>query len=126
VKIFIFIIMSLLLSSCGYEHLKDAGNNNPIGESEPPGEQPTEGPREPTAINYATIHSQIIVPQCLRCHNASRARGGVVLETYELLTANLGRVQDAINGDIMPPSGPLAMELKQLLNEWVQSGAPRE
>lgn len=120
-----------LCSACGYENLKDAASNDPI-RSEAPSEEggsrvpPTPSPEESVKIVYQEINARIIEPQCLRCHSASRPRGGVILDSYESLTANLGRVQDAINGDIMPPSGPLNEELKVLFSEWVRSGAPRD
>jgi hypothetical protein len=124
----LMILISCLMFSCGYEDLKDVGTNNPI-DSQPPQEGGTRAPPEdgePAKVNYAAINAQIIQQHCLRCHGDSRPRAGVVLTTYENLTANLGRVQDAINSDTMPPSGPLSADLKQLYNEWVQSGAPRD
>lgn len=72
------------------------------------------------ALSYASVNTQIFTQNCTQCH----AGGSLDLTTYEGVKANLSRAKDAILGNRMPPSGPLSLDDKTLLLNWIAQGAP--
>jgi uncharacterized membrane protein len=80
-----------------------------------------------TNLSYATVNSEIFSPQCISCHNSASAKGGVVLESYETVKANLDQIYgSAVINQTMPRTRPLAPEDRALLSAWILAGAPRE
>lgn len=85
----------------------------------------------PSSIDYAFVSDKVFSPHCVRCHNiASGNKGGVNLETYENVIANLQAIEDtALIEKSMPPSragGPLGEYEQNVLKLWLDSGAPRD
>lgn len=73
-------------------------------------------------ISYQAIRQGVFLPNCVACHGNS---GGVNLESYSAIKANLSKVEKAVLIDkTMPKGRPLgALELK-LLDLWIKAGAP--
>ena len=82
------------------------------------------------AIPFATVQSQVINPQCLGCHSASSASGGVDLSSYSKVMAfvKAGSPSDSliytqISSGAMPQGGHLTSELQTLVYNWIITGA---
>ncbi len=96
----------------------------PPAEPEPPKPDPTEPPAPPR-LNFARIRAQVFESKCIRCHQSE-------LDTYEqtapLLSDIEYRVQDIGGMFQMPPANraQLTEEEKNLLLEWIRSGAPKD
>lgn len=71
---------------------------------------------EVKALDFATVRAQIFTPHCIRCHGR--------FEEYAKVALELNRIQDAVVANRMPPRVPLSGELKSLLSEWINKGAP--
>ncbi len=79
-------------------------------------------PVNDTMMNFAFVKERIFQPRCVSCHGSF---GGVNLETYASVRANLARVSQAALVDRrMPPSGPLRADEQALLSTWIAKGAP--
>ncbi len=110
---FIITAAAGVLSSCSYSIQK-----NPV-------------PSIPSAQNYkqselgfGNVYSRVIRPNCIGCHGNG---GGVNLESYANIKANLTKIyQAAIVERKMPkaPNAPLSADDLGLLNAWIQAGAP--
>ncbi len=107
---YIGVLSVLLVTACNETVVKNAGNN-PFVDPQRCGTK---------ALSYTSINAQVFAPNCIQCH----ASGGLNLATYEGVTANLNRAKDAILGNRMPPSGPLSLDDKTLLLNWIAQGAP--
>jgi hypothetical protein len=117
-KQFYPLLFSIFLWSCGY-------NNTEIPGADGGTRGGQEGSSGLSPIDYTTVKSQILDPQCLRCHsNAGGNRGGVNLETFANVKAYLNRIQQAVTSGFMPPTGPLSASQKNIINQWISSGAP--
>ncbi len=85
----------------------------------------------PSAQNYkqselafGNVFSRVIRPNCIGCHGNG---GGINLESFANIKANLSRIyQAAIVEQKMPkaPNAPLSADDLGLLNAWIQAGAP--
>ena len=82
---------------------------------------------DPSALNYAYVNANIFQPHCIQCHsNAAGNSGGVNLETYANVVANLNNIRDQVNTNQMPKGGPpLTDTEKTILNDWISLGAPQ-
>ncbi len=87
---------------------------------------PTETTVTLDQITFAQIKSEVIDPQCLRCHNPSRPSGGIDLSTYAAVKSRLSQIDFAISRNLMPPSGPLDPTKKGLVADWIKAGAINE
>lgn len=80
---------------------------------------------EPQKLTFALIKQKVFAAKCLRCHGAE-------LDTFEhtlpLIKDIEFRVQDIGGFDQMPPANrtQLTDEEKNMLLEWIRSGAPNE
>lgn len=75
-------------------------------------------------LTYASVYAKVLRTSCNGCHGTS---GGINLESYENVRANLTKVfQSTIVERKMPksPNPPLTSEQLGLLNAWIQAGAP--
>ena len=75
---------------------------------------------------YAKVQS-IMTTKCStsRCHSASAARGGTILETYDQVKSKADRIkQRAIVEKNMPPSAPLSTTDIAVLQCWFDAGMP--
>ncbi len=75
-----------------------------------------------TSVDYQVIKEKVIDPSCLKCHGPNSRL--MRLHTYEDLKARIVEVQEAIEIGSMPPAGPLAQDLRDLLKEWITAGLP--
>ena len=72
-----------------------------------------------SSINFATIRSEILEPNCTQCHPG--------YSDYETVRDNLTAIEDSIRSGRMPKDAPnLSSELQLLLEEWRKLGAPSE
>jgi len=102
----------MIFNSCGFKHVKGIApessaltyNLNQIG--------------------YKEINDLVIMPNCIQCHSQSAHSGSIVLDSYVMLKANLGLVQNEVVGETMPPTGALPADQIQLISDWIQNGAP--
>ena len=77
------------------------------------------------AIGFKDIQDRIINPSCIQCHNASDPKGGIALDSYALVKANLGLIEnEVLTQKTMPPSQALIPAQLQVLSDWIQNGAP--
>lgn len=67
-------------------------------------------------LDFTRIKAEIFTPHCVRCHGKFEVYANVALE--------LSQIQDAVLNNRMPRRGPLSDELKALLTEWINLGAP--
>ena len=92
---------------------------------------------------YANMAQPILVAKCMNCHNSQKAKGGLVMETKELLLkgGKDGKLWDSTKNDFglmmqrihlppqsrkhMPPQGKpqLADDEIAILYRWIKSGA---
>ncbi len=93
--------------------------------------QKNPAPDVPSSQNYkqselafANVYGRVIRPNCVGCHGNG---GGINLESYANVKANLSKIyQAAITERKMPkaPNAPLSANDLGLLNAWIQAGAP--
>ena len=83
---------------------------------------PTGTSRAGASISFAQVNDRVFAPRCISCHGNS---GGVNLESYQSVKANLSRIERvAIKDRSMPKNRPLADADAQFLSAWIDSGAP--
>lgn len=98
------------------------------------------------AFVYADLVQPILESKCISCHNSSKAKGELIMETKELLLkgGKDGKLWDTTKADLglmmqrihlpeeekehMPPSGKpqLTNQELEILYEWIKSGAKFE
>lgn len=111
----VLICASLLWSSCNFRDEKTPGEDDtastPITEAQ---------------LNFAEVKSQVLTPYCLNCHSAAGgSQGGIGLETYAQVSARLAAVErTALVQKRMPPTGDLSASASELLQKWIDAGAP--
>lgn len=83
-----------------------------------------------TIIPFSAVQSQVLNPQCLGCHSASNASGGVDLSSYAKVVTlvkagnpSSSLLYTEIASGSMPMGGTLAPELKTLVYNWIATGA---
>ena len=78
--------------------------------------------------DYDLIASAILKPRCLECHSNSGGNdGGINLETYENVAANLGSIKDEVASGSMPKNRPkLTSKEKEILFAWIDAAGPRD
>lgn len=71
----------------------------------------------PAPITFAQVKAAIFEPQCVKCHKG--------FSDYTKVKDRLSDIQNAININKMPKdAAPLSDELKLLLANWIEQGAP--
>lgn len=75
-------------------------------------------------VDFATVKKQVLEPQCLKCHNAAKAKGDIVLETYEQTFSHINKIKTVVETDEMPPIETLLPEQKKALLDWIGNDAP--
>ncbi|KYG70704.1 hypothetical protein AZI85_01875 [Bdellovibrio bacteriovorus] len=77
-------------------------------------------------VDFAIVMSEVIAPKCLECHSSAGGnRGGVNLETYANVKAEIAAIQSTVANNSMPLNRqPLSARQKALLNKWIEAGAP--
>ena len=107
-KVLFCILLTGVLVSCGFTHLKTSPELALEVDSK--------------TVGYAQVRDQILKPNCLSCHSGLHAPD---LTTYENTKAALAQIHHATLIDMtMPQSGPLSPKLRGLLQAWIRAGAP--
>lgn len=76
-------------------------------------------------ISYEQINRLILKDNCIRCHNPSNAKGDVSIASFAEVRASLSDIQySALTTQEMPPKNPLSADLQNLLQMWIEQGAP--
>ncbi|MBN8538938.1 MAG: hypothetical protein J0L82_01025 [Deltaproteobacteria bacterium] len=111
------MLVAGLIGACNYTRLKEGADTvQNFGDVSPS--------EKATMMNYRFINSRILEAKCTSCHGNS---GDVNLESYELVKANLSKIQTAVFVEqTMPKRGALTLEEKRLLWNWINMGAPLE
>lgn len=80
-----------------------------------------------TLVSYQVIAASIMQPKCLECHSSAGGDdGGINLETYENIAANLGIIKSEVQSNSMPKNRPmLTAKEKEILFTWIDNGGPR-
>lgn len=88
---------------------------------------PTEKPlADPDRPIFSEVFSLVIGPKCATCHSiAGGNRGGLNLETYDNVKAQIALVKDAVGAGWMPPRSrpPLTPDERDLVLKWIEQGA---
>jgi len=75
-------------------------------------------------VSYSQV-GQYVFSSCVGCHSSASASGGVALDSYLGVKANLSNVANAaLTQKTMPPSASLAQDQQDLLQKWIDQGAP--
>jgi uncharacterized membrane protein len=76
-------------------------------------------------VSYAQVNASVFQVSCKTCHMNGQARGGVSLDTYTDVFANLGAIKSAVFDGVpnVMPKGGLPNDQKQLLLTWIDQGA---
>lgn len=86
---------------------------------------PVAAPAPPSAgcslVDFQTVNTLVFQSSCTRCHDST---SDVNLESYSKIKQHLSAVQLMIQTDKMPPRKPLSPELKNLVLQWIDQGAP--
>jgi len=79
-----------------------------------------------TPASFAADVQPLIQTNCAKpgCHANGSGAGGVVLETYEHISAKAARInQRALIEKTMPPAGPLSAAQINTIKCWIENGA---
>lgn len=111
------------LTECSFRIDKDPNNNSvPASSAAPP---PSEG-NSSVILGYYSLKARIFDPRCFSCHSASHGnKGGINLETYASTYPLVEKIREQVIIDkTMPPKGPLSESDQNLIQAWVNAGAP--
>lgn len=107
-------ICFILLTGCSYyvDKTNDGGGDQSQGVTE----------AEKLNLSYKIVNEKVFAPRCVSCHGNA---GGINLSSYESVIANLGAVErTALRTKTMPKGESLSQQESQLLEAWLQAGAP--
>lgn len=107
-----------LMASCNYNHMKKESGSAPAG-MEKIKAQPM------TSLDFQSVRAAVLTPSCLQCHSSAGGnKGGLSLETYQQVRAQLNRIYyRSVEKKDMPAEGLPSFQL-ELLKNWIESGAP--
>lgn len=114
-----FLVLCILfLTACNFNHIKDENAQQPKGSGVT---------SNSFSLDYISVQANVIGPQCLRCHStAGGNQGGLTIETYAQVRANLNKIYfRAVEKKDMPANSLPAPQL-ELLKAWIDSGAPEK
>ncbi len=108
------LALTVFVASCNY---------NVDKRGTPEGQNPLSKP----TLDFETVKATVILKNCFSCHQAPRNAGGLNLETYENVVAQLASIENAVATRYMPESKGRVMpdNERQLLLSWIRAGAPR-
>jgi mono/diheme cytochrome c family protein len=106
-----------------------ANQNSPVQNSAADGKTSTAEatPTPAPAVlhpEYANVSAEIFAPSCVRCHSEPKPKGGILLDNYENIKANLDDVASEIYSGDMPPRKVLSDAKIALLARWIYEGSP--
>lgn len=118
-KLKALLLLLLSLSGCNYNLSK-----SPLSFKE--GNAGLEQIPAGTIVSYQVIHTTIMQPKCLECHSAAAGdAGGINLENFANVTANLDIIKSEVVSDSMPKNrAKLTAKEKDLLVKWIDAGGP--
>lgn len=77
--------------------------------------------------NYDGVNAKVITGQCLQCHSKDGGnQGGLNLETYQNIRANLNQIMFRVLETKDMPRGGLTGADYALMEMWLQAGAPEK
>lgn len=81
-------------------------------------------------LTFAYVNTNIIAPNCVKCHGGGMVAAGVNLSTYAGVRAALiagnaagSRLYTEVNSGSMPPAGPLSALQISAIRNWIDAGA---
>lgn len=116
-------LVAIVYMGCQHDPLAPAGNKVPIDTTQVL-------PNDSVCFNTQIL--PLFVSNCAQqgCHDATTQAEGYVLNSYTGIKKGIvagnpsnGKIMKEINEDKMPPSGPLSLAQKTLLNKWILEGA---
>lgn len=118
-RFFLLVIVAGFLSACNYNHVKkENAGNDPMAKNEA---------MLTASLDYPSLQRAVLGPDCLRCHSSAGGnQGGLSLETYPQVRANLNRIYYRAIEKRDMPSGGLAAPQYDLLKAWIEAGAPEK
>lgn len=111
-----FLVLALIfMFGCNYTKLKNVNGDNSRF-SLPPDQK--------AQLSYGLVDAQVLGPRCVACHGTS---GGVSLERYSDVMANLDKIKNAVFvTHTMPKRGDLNDREMSILWSWIEIGAPEQ
>lgn len=81
-------------------------------------------PEQKAQLSYGMVDAQVLGPRCVSCHGTS---GGVSLERYPDVVANLDKIKNAVFvTHTMPKRGDLNDHEMSILWSWIEIGSPEK
>lgn len=85
---------------------------------------PVQAACDTTNVTYSLKVAPIFTANCISCHNATTANGGIKLETVGNVQTNINRAYDAIINGRMPPDGGKLDDCSiSIIRVWKNAGA---
>ncbi|MBC3541047.1 hypothetical protein ACFSC6_02570 [Rufibacter sediminis] len=125
VHLFLIVLTSslALLAACKDDKEEEITPNNP--------NNPQQQQCDTGSVTFSSTVSGIISTNCLACHSAAMAQGGMILDTYaRVKTAAdngklMGVITHAAGFSPMPKGGPKLSDCNiAKIKKWVDDGAP--
>jgi mono/diheme cytochrome c family protein len=103
-------LIASLLAGCSYSVQKNPAPDVPSSQN-----------YKQSELAFANVYGRVIRPNCVGCHGNG---GGINLESYANVKANLSKIYQAAITERKMPKAPNAPLDLGLLNAWIQAGAP--
>ncbi|RNI22701.1 hypothetical protein [Rufibacter latericius] len=123
IPLLIFTFSVALFSACKDDKEEEITPNNP--------NNPQPQQCDTNSVTYSSTISGIISTNCLACHSAAKAEGGMILDTYARVKAVadngklIGVITHAPGFKPMPNGGPKLSDCNiAKIKKWVDAGAP--
>jgi hypothetical protein len=87
-----------------------------------PSNPPSVNPQEDLtgeALNFNLVSNEILIPHCVQCHSK--------FANYETVSRRSKSILSSVESNDMPlEAPPLSDNLKAMLRQWIEAGAPLE
>lgn len=120
-----FLLSNALVTACNFKEEKTSGDDTEDPAPDTDGDTDTDS--DSKKISFAEIQTQILKPSCIGCHSAAAPSGGVSLDTYAKVKAEIAAINKTTvlrQDPVMPQNGSLSASKIQLLKSWIEQGAP--
>lgn len=114
----------------GFQNCDGLKGHSPFGQSVLHGTSSGNPPQDlaPRLMNFKTVSSLVLTPNCVQCHSNTRADGGVNYDNY-IETVRSGRLEELMKdySEHIEPAEEcttISTSLMDLMVEWIQAGAP--
>lgn len=101
----IVVVASALLLSCNYNEPKQGHNMGPSNPSD-------------MVPGFQSIQQEVLGPYCAKCHDWTAS--------YSDVLARLQHIDSMVQSGQMPLGGGMPADMKVLLIDWIQQGAPED